>query len=76
MSSNITKEDARQALENRINSMREEAAQNEQEFVIQNLENLQIEGYEVSSVVNENEAVIVVDIYTFKVNSEFNIQDA
>lgn len=56
--------------------MREEAVQNEQEFVIQNLENLQIEGYEVSSVVNENEAVIVVDIYTFKVNSEFNIQDA
>lgn len=76
ISNNITKEDARQALENRIAIMRDEAIQNEQEFVIQNLENLQIEGYEVSSVVNENEAVIVVDIYTFKVNSEFNIQDA
>ncbi len=74
--SNITRDEARQALENKISSMIGEAGENGQEFTIQNLENLQIDGYEVSSVVNENEAVIVVDIYTFNVNSEFNITDA
>ncbi len=76
VSNNVTREDARQALENKISSMINEAQENEQEFTIQNLENLQIEGYEVSSVVNENEAVIVIDIYTFNVNEEFNITDA
>lgn len=76
ISSNITREDAREALKNRISSMINEATENQQQFSIQNLENLQIEGYEVSSVVNENEAVIVVDIYTFNVNSEFDIIDA
>lgn len=76
VSTNITIESAREALQNKIFTMMNEAAENEQEFTLQNLENLQIEGYEVSSVVNENEAVIVVDVYTFNVNSEFNIIDA
>lgn len=73
--SSITREEARLALENKISSMINEARENEQEFTIQNLGNLQIDGYEVSSVVNENEAVIVIDIYTFNVNNEFNITD-
>ena len=53
--------------------MRNEAQENQQEFTIQNLENLQIDGYEVSSAVTENSAIIAIDIYTFKVDSEFNI---
>lgn len=76
VSTNITIDNAREALQNKISAMMNEAAENEQEFTLQNLENLQIEGYEVSSVVNENEAVIVVDVYTFNVNNEFNIIDA
>ncbi len=76
VSTNITIDNAREALQNKISAMMNEAAENEQEFTLQNLENLQMEGYEVSSVVNENEAVIVVDVYTFNVNNEFNIIDA
>lgn len=75
-SSSITRDEARQALQDKISSMINEATENEQEFTIHNLENLQIDGYEVSSVVNENGAVIVIDIYTFNVNNEFNIIDA
>ncbi len=75
-SSSITRDEARQALQDKISNMINEAIENEQEFTIQNLENLQIDGYEISSVVNENGAVIVIDIYTFNVNNEFNIIDA
>ena len=75
-SSSITRDEARQALQDKISNMINEATENEQEITIQNLENLQIEGYEVSSVVNENGAVIVIDVYTFNVNNEFNIIDA
>lgn len=75
-SNSVTRDEARQVLENKISSMINEATENGQEFTVQNLENLQIDGYEVSSVVNENGAVIVIDIYTFNVNNEFNIIDA
>ncbi len=70
---NITRSDAQKLLEAKISSMRNEAQENQQEFTIQNLENLQIDGYEVSSAVTENSAIIAIDIYTFKVDSEFNI---
>lgn len=70
---NITRSEAQKLLEEKISNMRNEAEQNEQEFTIQSLENLQIDGYEVSSAVTENSAIVAIDIYTFKVDSEFNI---
>lgn len=70
---NITRSEAQKLLEEKISNMRNEAEQNEQEFKIQSLENLQIDGYEVSSAVTENSAIVAIDIYTFKVDSEFNI---
>lgn len=75
LSNNVTRDEARDALKNRITDMINEAQENNLEFTIQNLADLQIEGYEVSSVVNEGTAAIVVDIYTFNVDSEFNITD-
>lgn len=75
VSDNISRESARKALEDKIADMQNEARNNEEEFSIKNLENLQIDGYEVSSVVTDTNAVVVVDIYTFNINSEFNIID-
>lgn len=75
VSDNISRESARKALEDKIADMQNEARNNEEEFSIKNLENLQIDGYEVSSVVTDTSAVVVVDIYTFNINSEFNIID-
>jgi len=70
---NITRSEAQKILEEKISSMRNQAQETEQEFTIRNLENLQIDGYEVSSAITENSAIIAIDIYTFKVDSEFNI---
>lgn len=70
---NITRSEAQKILEEKISSMRNQAQETEQEFTIRNLENLEIDGYEVSSAITENSAIIAIDIYTFKVDSEFNI---
>lgn len=75
VSDNISRETARKALEDKILDMQNEARNNEQEFTIKSLENLQIDGYEVSSVVTDTNAVVVIDVYTFNINSEFNIID-
>lgn len=76
VSSNITKDEARKALEEKIIGMMQEAENNNQEFTLQNLADLQIEGLEVSSNVSETTAIIVVDIYTFNIDSNFNLTDA
>jgi len=44
---NITRSEAQKILEEKISSMRNQAQETEQEFTIRNLENLQIDGYEV-----------------------------
>lgn len=75
-SSSVKREEAKQVLTDKISEMINEAQANETEFTLANLQDLKIEGYEVSSNVNENSAVIVVDIYTFNVDTEFNIIDA
>ena len=69
---NIVKE----ALQKRIDELRNEAIANGVEFNLQSLENLQIDGYEVASTINENMAVVVIDIYTFNIDKDFNITEA
>ncbi len=76
VSSNISKDEAREALADKVTGMMQEAIDNNQEFTLQNLVELQIDGLEVSSTVNENTAIIVVDIYTFNIDSNFNLTDA
>ena len=71
----ITKDNAREALSNKIAELRNNASANQEEFTIQNLADLEIDGYEVSSNVSEEKAIIVIDVYTFNVDKEFNISD-
>lgn len=75
ISSTVKKEDAKNALITRVSNMMQEAIDNNQEFTIKNLENLTIEGYEVSSTVTEENAKIVVDIYTFNIDQNFTLTE-
>lgn len=75
-SSNVSYDEARQALIDRVSDMMTEAIEKNEEFTIQNLVDLTIDGYEVKSVVNDKMAVIVVDVYTFNIDTEFNLTDA
>ena len=52
-----------------------EAQNNGEEFTIKNLEGLQIEGYQVSTTVTDEAAIIVVDTHTFKIDKNFIITD-
>lgn len=75
VSSNVSREEAKNALITRVSNMMQEAIDNNQEFTIQNLVDLKIDGYEVSSTVTENNAVIVVDLYTFNIDTNFTLTD-
>lgn len=75
-SSEDNKNIVKEALQKRIDELRNEAIANGVEFNLHSLENLQIDGYEVASTINENMAVVVIDIYTFNIDKDFNITEA
>lgn len=64
------------ALQSKIEELRNQAMENEQEFTLQNLNDLTIEGYEVTTNIEEERAVIVVDVHTFTIDRDFNIIDS
>ena len=72
---NVTREEAKNALINKVSSMMGEALDKDQEFTIQNLVDLKIDGYKVTSTVTESSAVIVVDVYTFNIDKNFLLTD-
>lgn len=64
------------ALQSKIEELRNQAIENQQEFTLQNLNDLTIEGYEVTTNIEEERAVIVVDVHTFTIDRDFNIIDS
>lgn len=73
--STLTRDEAEALLIDKVSTMMGEAQANNQEFTIQNLNDLQIDGYEVKSTVTPNEAIIMVDIYMFSIDNNFIITD-
>ena len=71
----VTREDAKNALINKVSIMMQEAIDRGEEFTIQNLKDLEIEGYKVSSAVTTDAALIVVDVYTFNIDTTFTLTD-
>lgn len=67
------RENVKKILENKIQEMKNEAEANQVEFTIQNLNDLTLEGYEISKTISEENAVFVIDIYTFNIDKEFNV---
>ena len=76
ISNNITYEEAKNALVDKISNMMGEAQSRNEEFTINNLSDLTIDGYNVSSTVTDESATIVIDIYTFNIDSNFVLTDA
>lgn len=66
----------RNTLQNKIEELRNLAMENEEEFTLQNLRDLQIEGYDITTNVENERAVIVIDVHTFTIDSDFNIIDS
>lgn len=62
-------------LEDKINDLRNQTEENGEEFTLQSLSNLEIEGFEVNATVEEDRAVVVIDVYTFIIDRDFNISD-
>jgi len=72
---NITREEAKNILITKVSNMMQEAIDKNEEFTIQNLIDLKIDGYKVTSNVSDEAAIIVVDIYTFNIDKNFLLTD-
>ena len=73
VSNEISKDDAKKLVQDAINNKRQEVEENGEEFSFESLKDLAIDGYEIKVTTSDNKAVIIMDVYTFTVDSEFNI---
>lgn len=71
----LTRDDARNLIVYRVSQMMTDAVNNNQEFTIQNLQGLSIDGYVVGVSLTDTEATIVIGMYTFKIDTNFNLTD-
>ncbi len=71
----VTREVAKDALINKIVEMMDAAIAKGEEFTIQNLVDLKIDGYKVSAAVTSENALIVVDVYKFNIDTGFVLTD-
>lgn len=70
-----TKEVAKQDLITAIQNEMTESINNGEEYTLQDLEELEVEGHTVEVEISENLAVVTVDGYTFNIDSEFNLSE-
>lgn len=69
------KEEIKAKLIERVSIMMGEAVERGEEFTIQNLVDLTVEGYDVSSIVSEDLAIIKINGYTFNIDKDFMLSD-
>lgn len=69
------KEQIKNKLIEKVSNMMGEAQQRGENFTIQNLVDLSIEGYTVSSIVSEDLAVIKINGYTFNIDKDFMLSE-
>lgn len=75
ISTSVSKEDAKNALIDKFKELYNKAQDDGEEFTLHNLEDLKIDGYNVSTNITDDVAIIVVDTYTFKINSSFELSE-
>ena len=72
---NNAKEQAKQALIETIRGKMTDYLQQGQNLRIEDLEGLEVPGYEVNLSISSNLAIITVNGFHFKLDSEFNLSD-
>ena len=71
-----SRDEVKEKLITTISDMMREKLDNNSNLKISDLDGLQIEGYEVKTIITSNLAIITIDGYTFHIDSDFNLSDA
>ena len=71
----VLKEAAKQDLITAIQNEMTESINNGEEYTLQNLEGLQVDGHIVEVEISDDIAIVTVDGYTFNIDSEFNLSE-
>ena len=69
------KEEIKKKLIEKVSTMMGEAQEKGETFTIQNLVDLSVEGYNVSSIISEDLAVIKINGYTFNIDKDFMLSE-
>lgn len=62
-------------LQNSINNLKDEVISRQEEFTFENLNDISIDGHEITVNIYDDKAIIAVDDYTYSVDMEFNVLD-
>ncbi len=71
----ISRDDARELIIKEVRELMKKAEDEEREFTLEDLRDLNVDGYNVSKNISEEKAVIVIDVYTFNISKDLQISD-
>ena len=71
----LSRDDARNLIVQGVSAMMQDAIDNNREFTIRDIKDLKIEGQVVGVSVTDTNATIVIGMYTFNIDANFNLTD-
>ena len=71
----ISRDEARELIIKKVRELMKKAEEEERDFSLEDLRDLDIEGYSVSKNILGEKAIIVFDVYTFEIDKDLQISD-
>jgi len=75
ISNNISRDDAREKIISAVKDLMRKAESEERDFSLEDLNDLEVDGYNVSKNISSDKAIIVIDVYSFCIDENFAISD-
>ena len=75
IANNLSRDEARDMVISKLRRMISQAESEGREFTLSNINDLEIDGYNVSKNITSDKAIIILDVYTFSVDKDLNISD-
>ena len=75
IANSISRDDAREKIISAVKDLMRRAEEEEREFSLEDLNDLEVEGYDISKNISSDKAIIVIDVYSFCIDENFAISD-
>ena len=75
ITNSLSKDDAREKVISGVKDLMRKAEEEERDFSLEDLNDLEIDGYNISKNITSDRAIIVIDVYSFSIDENFAISD-
>ena len=75
ITNSLSKDDAREKVISGVKDLMRKAEEEERDFSLEDLNDLEIDGYNISKNITSDRAIIVIDVYSFSIDENFDISD-